>query len=142
MAWYWAGADSPQSEPQGRKFHCVRCQPPGIPDGPGSFGIAGCVGDVVGHGVGNRGIGVQGLFGGGDADALGQVEDLLSSSVEPDEQLPGDVRGVARRIGSRGSRGRDEDRGQDEHGCGDQLSHGPQCDVNTPWQEKFLVARV
>ena len=68
------------------------------------------MGDVVGHRVVDRGIGVQRLLGGGEADALGQVEDLLPAAVEADEQLPGDVGGVAWRIGCGRSYGGDEGR--------------------------------
>jgi hypothetical protein len=34
------GDNTLQVEPHGRKFHCVRCQSPGAPKIPVSFGIA------------------------------------------------------------------------------------------------------
>ena len=48
--------------------------------------------DVVGDGVGDRRVGVEGLLGGGDVDARGQLEQLLRAAVEADEQLAGDER--------------------------------------------------
>src|SRR5512144_2371102 len=82
---------------------------------------------------------------------------MLVATVEADEQLSGNVRGLARRsLGVRRGRRRDR-RGQDEDGCGEQLSHGPQMAgrrnadgrrtsaglaLNTAWRKKFLLARV
>ena len=60
---------------------------PGDTGGAGVIGDGRGVGDVVGHRVGHRRVGVEGPLGGGDADVRGELQDLLIAAVEAHEQL-------------------------------------------------------
>ena len=114
---------------------------PGSRTEPGSFGMRGGVGDVVGHGVGDRGIGVQGLLGGGHADPLGQVRGpARRPPSKRTSSCPGTYAGLRGRIRGRGPpRPRGRWPRQDEHGCGDQLSHGlSRVDVKLPGRSKHV----
>jgi hypothetical protein len=98
--------------------------------------------EVVRKRVVDSGIGVEGLLGGGEVDALRQLDQVLATSVEANEQLSGDVPVVAGRVRSTGAPGRNDCRGKAERGCGNQRSPVTRCPcVNTAWREKFLVKR-
>jgi hypothetical protein len=60
--------------------------------------------DVVGHGVSDRRVGIKGLLGGGHADPIRQLKELLRSSLEAHQELPGNERLLPRRLGRAGRR--------------------------------------
>jgi hypothetical protein len=58
------------------------------------------VGEVVRHRVVDRGIGIESLLGRGEVDAIRQLEQMFAASIETDEELAGNVRGMVRGFGS------------------------------------------
>ena len=99
-AWNWSGVGLAAERAAGQEVPLGALPAARDAGWPGSLGIAGGVGDVVRHRVGDRRVGVERLLGGGDVDALRQLEHLLAAAVEADQQLARDVGGVARRVGS------------------------------------------